>query len=133
MATLYRVCRDVFSMKPPLSLSQFLSKSFPEKKLNMAADIVRAVGDLQRDLQRNKSAHSLRRKITSPPGSLSRDNSTKSSNPMLLPPFVFRKTDCHDNSNVSLQQVQNLLIYCSVVLTICNGSSRRPDSYSHCL
>lgn len=52
MESLYRICRDVFSMKPPLSLAQFLTNSFAGKKLKMAAEIVKAVGELQKDLWR---------------------------------------------------------------------------------
>ncbi|KAL5111910.1 Centrosomal protein of 44 kDa [Taenia crassiceps] len=52
MESLYRICRDVFSMKPPLSLAQFLKNSFAAKKLKMAAEIVKAVGELQKDLCR---------------------------------------------------------------------------------
>ncbi|KAL5971592.1 Centrosomal protein of 44 kDa [Taenia solium] len=52
MESLYRICRDVFTMKPPLSLAQFLTNSFAGKKLKMAAEIVKAVGELQKDLCR---------------------------------------------------------------------------------
>ncbi|VDM18352.1 unnamed protein product [Hydatigera taeniaeformis] len=55
MESLYRICRDVFSMKPPLSLAQFLTKSFAIKKLKMATEIVKAVGELRKALCRKKS------------------------------------------------------------------------------
>nr|CDS15786.1 centrosomal protein of 44 kDa [Echinococcus granulosus] len=49
---LYRICRDIFTMKPPLSLTQFLTNSFAGQKLKMATEIVKAVGELQKDLRR---------------------------------------------------------------------------------
>lgn len=72
METLYRICRDVLDMKPIISLAQFFTKSFPEKKLQMAADIIKALGVLQKDLGRNHpvSSSSLARITSVRPGAL---------------------------------------------------------------
>ncbi|KAM7540101.1 hypothetical protein Aperf_G00000030086 [Anoplocephala perfoliata] len=59
MEILYRICRDVFRIKPPLSLAQFFANSFVEKKLKMAAEIVKSVSELQSQL--NKKARGAKR------------------------------------------------------------------------
>lgn len=65
MEILYRICRDVLKIKPSLSLAQFFTNSFAEKKLKMAAEIVKSVSELQSQL--NKKARGAQRT----PGTLS--------------------------------------------------------------
>ncbi|KAM3172941.1 hypothetical protein ACTXT7_013529 [Hymenolepis weldensis] len=50
--TLYRICRDLLKVKPPLSLAQFFTNSFVEKKLRMSAEIVKSVAELKSRLNR---------------------------------------------------------------------------------
>ncbi|VDL29191.1 unnamed protein product [Hymenolepis diminuta] len=50
--TLYRICRDLLKIKPPLSLAQFFTNSFVEKKLRMSAEIVKSVAELKSRLDR---------------------------------------------------------------------------------
>ncbi|VDO03159.1 unnamed protein product [Rodentolepis nana] len=59
MEILYRICRDLLKIKPPLSLAQFVTNSFAEKKLKMSADIVKSVAELKSRL--NKRAFSTSR------------------------------------------------------------------------
>lgn len=54
MEVMYRVCRDVLNMKPILSMAQFFTKSFPEKKIQISVEIIKALALLQKELQRLK-------------------------------------------------------------------------------
>ncbi|VDK40249.1 unnamed protein product [Taenia asiatica] len=89
MESLYRICRDVFSIKPPLSLAQFLTNSFAGKKLKMAAEIVKAVGELQKDLyrktQKKHGGLSLVRASSAGPGGICQTTTSSCSS---LPVFA---------------------------------------------
>nr|CDS34450.2 centrosomal protein of 44 kDa [Hymenolepis microstoma] len=69
MEILYRICRDLLKIKPPLSLAQFVTNSFAEKKLKMSAEIVKSVAELKSHL--NKRASSAARLFQKTSGILS--------------------------------------------------------------
>uniref|UniRef100_A0A5K3EWJ5 Centrosomal protein of 44 kDa n=1 Tax=Mesocestoides corti TaxID=53468 RepID=A0A5K3EWJ5_MESCO len=95
MESLYRICRDILNMKPALSLAQFFTNSFIEKKIHMATAIIKAFGALKKDLKRRStgdcSVSALPCSTSAPPGSLSQ----RSSSPRSLSPMPVSKQPLH--------------------------------------
>uniref|UniRef100_A0A2R5LK06 Centrosomal protein of 44 kDa n=1 Tax=Ornithodoros turicata TaxID=34597 RepID=A0A2R5LK06_9ACAR len=65
--TMYRILRELFQWRPPLSSTQFLSTGFAEKKIIMCADIIKLVKEYNAALQKGSGhACSAKPKVARP-------------------------------------------------------------------
>ncbi|KAA3671250.1 uncharacterized protein DEA37_0006385 [Paragonimus westermani] len=59
MEAVYRILRDLLGLRPPITLTQFYSSGFAERKLEMASQIAARLGSLiSRPLSKRRTLHS---------------------------------------------------------------------------